>query len=73
MGEVIEELLQDEYIDMISETYWLQQRHGICVLQCVAVCCSVLQCVAIQLLKGEHINMICETYWLQQQYGICVL
>jgi len=34
------ELLRGEHINMIYETYWLQQRYGICVLQGVAVGCD---------------------------------
>jgi len=45
---VLIEMLQDDYINMICETYWLQQRLGKSMLQCVAVCCSVLQCVTIE-------------------------
>ena len=45
------------------------KKYTLSVLQCVAVCCSVLLCVAALDFKGTHWSDVCVSEWVSGWEG----
>ena len=70
VGHVTHSQLHDSFIRLKKPTIF-------CVLQCVAVCCSVLQCVAVCCSMYLCVGLVTESYLrhvplLSGQYILCM-
>ena len=61
---LLDEIVLEERLEMDGDKVGADGDTGECVLQCVAVCCSVLQCVAVRW-------MVIKWAWMVTQVNVC--